>query len=163
MTNNLEKAIIKIIATDRIDMPISSMSGKLKRAKPKMAKALNLAPYNGSFEGERVYARIADEDTEKARELKEAVADFCNEFPKYGDILRGKVAEKRVLRETHLYFGVNEGCKLTTDDYMGVMTSLGFTEKMSAELYPALMNISRNLSKKRNYEERSILIGPAKD
>ena len=49
MTENLEGQIIEILATDRIDVPISSMSGKLKRAKPKLAKAVNLGEYEGNF------------------------------------------------------------------------------------------------------------------
>ena len=41
MTNEtLERQIIQLIATDRIDIPISSMSGKLKRRKPKLAEAV---------------------------------------------------------------------------------------------------------------------------
>ncbi len=42
MTNNIERQVIEIIATDRIDIPISSMSGKLKRGKKKLAQALEL-------------------------------------------------------------------------------------------------------------------------
>jgi hypothetical protein len=39
------------------------------------------------------------------------------------------------------------------------MTNLGFTETTAKRLYPELMNISRNLAKKRDEgEERSILI-----
>ena len=39
MTEQLERQFIEIVAMDRIDRPISSMSGKLKRQKPKLAKA----------------------------------------------------------------------------------------------------------------------------
>ena len=39
----LERQLIEIVATDRIDVPISSMSGKLKRRKPKLAKAVDLS------------------------------------------------------------------------------------------------------------------------
>lgn len=37
---NTERQLIELIATDRIEMPISSMSGKLKRQKPKLAQAV---------------------------------------------------------------------------------------------------------------------------
>ena len=42
MEKTIETQLIEIIATDRIDKPISSMSGKLKRAKPKLAQILEL-------------------------------------------------------------------------------------------------------------------------
>src|SRR3989344_4049182 len=129
MTENIEDKIITLIATDRIDIPISSMSGKLKRAKPKLAKG-----------------------------MAEGIELFSNEFPKYGTILRGLIEEQRALRETHLYFGVNSGCRLTADDYMGVMTGLGFSEPRARDLYPELMDASRSISRKRE-EERSVLIG----
>jgi hypothetical protein len=38
MTENLERQILEIIASDRIDIPISSMSSKLKRSKKKKMK-----------------------------------------------------------------------------------------------------------------------------
>ena len=90
--------------------------------------------------------------------MKEAVAEFAQEFPKYGQILLGKVAEKRVLAEEHLYFGVNPGCRLTTDDYIGVMQSLGLTEGTARSLYPDLLKVSRKLAKARE-EERTVIVG----
>ena len=155
MTQNIERRVIEIIATDRIDIPISSMSGKLKRTKPKLAKAVS-QPKRG-FEGERAYARIKEEDREKARGMKEGIVKFEGNFPKYGKILRGYIEEQRTIREKHLYFGMYEGCRLTSADYMGVMTDLGFSEGMAERLYPELMDISRKLSKKRD-EERSIMV-----
>ena len=43
------------------------MSGKLKRQKPKIAKAINLEAFGGNFSGERAYARVEQEDKMKAR------------------------------------------------------------------------------------------------
>ena len=94
----------------------------------------------------------------KARGTKDGIDLFCQNYPRQGAILRGYIEEQRALRESHLYFGVNEGCRLTADDYMNVMSSLGLSEKVSSDLYPELMQVSRNLSKKRE-EERSVLIG----
>ena len=153
----LEKQIIELIATDRIDIPISSMSGKLKRQKPKIATGIDFEG-RSSYQGERVYARVEYEEKEKARGIREGVDEFSKKFPQYGKILNGIIEEKRVERETHLYFGLQEGRRLTADDYMGVMKNLGFTEVTARSLYPELMDISRNLSRKRD-EERSILIG----
>ncbi len=158
MTENLERQIISLIAADRIDIPISSMSGKLKRLKPKMAKQIDLQEYGNRFEGERVYARVGELETEKARGMKEGIETFSMMYPRYGAVLNGLIEEKRIEREVNMYFGVNPGCRLTSEDYLGVMKNLGFSESGARDLYPELMEVSRNLSRKRN-EERSILIG----
>lgn len=157
MANNIEKQIIEIIAWDRIDRPISSMSGKLKRTKPSLASALDLSGSNNYFEGKRVHARIVEEDKNKARGLKEGLNVFKQRYPKYGEILKGIIQEERVKREKHLYFGVNEGCRLSSEDYMSVMEDLGFTKYAAYNLYPELMDISRKLGYKRDEKERSIL------
>jgi len=157
MTENIERQIIEIIATDRIDKPISSMSGKLKRAKPKLAKAVGLQP-GDSFEGQRVYARVGTDDVMKARGMRSAINEFAENYPRHGKILDGLIEEQRELSETHLYFGMNDGCRLTADDYLGVMTNLGFTEATAGKLYPELMGTSYKMARKRQ-EERSILVG----
>ncbi len=154
-SETLERQLIQLNAMDRIEIPISSMSGKLKRAKPKFAQSLDLP--NGRYAGERVYARVEFEDKLKARQMKEAVAEFCEEHPTYGEILTQKIEDKRSVRETHMYFGVNPGCRLTADDYLGVMSDLGFTEAQSRALYEPLINTSRKIARSRS-EERSVLI-----
>jgi len=157
MTEKLERQIIQLIATDRIYIPISSMDSKLKRQRTKVAKNVRIP--EEKFEGDRVYARVETDDvTLKARTMSEAVEKFSEAYPRHGKILAGLIEETRASKETNLYFGVNEGCRLTADDYMDVMTNLGFTEATAASLYPELMDISRNMSRKRD-EERSILVG----
>ena len=156
MTDELEKQIINLVATDRIDMPISSMSGKLKRQKPKLAKAINLD--DNKYVGERVYANLVEEDRKKARGMREGIELFKSYHPKYGEILEKYISEEREVKENHLYFGVNPGCRLTADDYMNVMTALGFSETTAVSLYPELMNVSRKLTRARD-EERSIMVG----
>ena len=105
-----------------------------------------------------MYARVEDEDKMKARGMKSGIEVFSEEYPRHGKILKGMIEHERAKTETHLYFGMYEGCRLTSDDYMGVMEDLGFSETRAKEFYPELMNVSRNLSKKRD-EERSVLIG----
>ena len=68
--------------------------------------------------------------------------------------------EKRMSSERHLYFGVHNGARLTTDDYIGVMKSLGLSEQVARNLYPDLINVSRKLANSRE-ETRSILVGGA--
>ncbi len=154
----MEEKVLELIASDRIDIPLSSMEQKLRRTKNKLAKSLAEELGVSRYEGQRVFAFVETEDKEKARGIKEAVAEFAEEFPKYGAILYGKIAEKRVLAEEHFYFGVNPGSKLSSEDYMGVMRSLGLSDTTARNLYPDLMDISRKLERKRD-EERSILVG----
>jgi hypothetical protein len=157
MTNEtLERQIIGLVAADRIEMPISSMSGKLKRMKPKLASAIDLG--DTSYSGDRVYARITTDETMKARGLKEGISEFETLYPAHGKILREIIEEKRAEKEVNLYFGVNPGCRLTADDYLDVMSNLGFSEIQARNLYEPLIETSRKISKKRD-EERSILIG----
>lgn len=154
----LEKQIIGLIAMDRIEIPISSLSGKLKRQKPKLAKDIDLSDYKLNYSGERCYARIESEDLEVARGLKDGLVEFAKRHPKYALELKELIEEKRSERETHLYFGMNENSRLTESDYVGVMKSLGYTESGAKNLYPALMDTSRAISRKRD-EERRILVG----
>jgi len=154
----LERQIIQLIASDRIEMPISSMSGKLKRMKPKIANSIEL-PESKKYNGDRVYARIEEENREKARTLKDAIEEFAEKYPRHGEVLKGMIAEKRLQRESHLYFGVKDGCRLTADDYMEVMADLGFSPATAERLYPELIETSRKLAEKRGRPERSILVG----
>ena len=158
MTNeNVEQGLIRLIATDRIEIPISSMSGKLKRQKPEIAKDV-AAEFNQRYSGDRTYARVVEDNKMKARTMKEGIEAFSLDYPKYGELLQQYIAEERERKETHLCFGMKDGCRITADDYRHVMTDLGFTPAMAEELYPALMDVSRKLSRQRG-EERSILIG----
>ncbi|MEK6852391.1 MAG: hypothetical protein AABX59_00785 [Nanoarchaeota archaeon] len=161
MTQNnegLERQVIALVAADRIEIPISSLSGKLKRMKPKLAQQIILPSKEKPYNGERVYARIETENEQKARGMKEGIEVFCEKYPQYGTILKGIIEEEREVRETHLYFGMNDGKRLTADDYLTVMADLGFGEASARSLYHELVEVSRNISKKRD-EERSIMLG----
>lgn len=157
-----ERQIVELVSMDRLYIPLSSLEGKIKRTRVKQAKGIAVTMEDAGeidYSGDRTYARIVEDDKSKARELKEAIREFVEEFPKYGSILAGKIAEKRVMREKYLYFGMQPNCKLTTDDYVDVMVNLGLTQGAAERLYPALMDFSRKLSKKRDGEERSVLVG----
>lgn len=152
----LERQVIELVAADRIYIPVSSIDGKLKRMRVKLAQGISVP--NGRYIGERVYARVDDEDCMKARGVKEGIEEFAKQYPKYAGILAGLIEEKRMERETHLYFGLNEGCRLTADDYLSVMANLGFTETQARTLYGPLIEASRTISRKRD-EERSVMLG----
>jgi len=153
----VEKQLIELIATDRIEIPVSSMSGKLKRQKPKLAQDL-AEDLKSRYSGDRAYARVVEEDKLKARTMKEGIEAFARDYPAHGAKLQAYIDEERTKKEKYLYFGMKDGCRITADDYREVMTNLGFTPAMAEELYPALMDVSRKLSRQRG-EERSILIG----
>jgi hypothetical protein len=152
-----ERQLIELIAMDRVYIPISSMDGKLKRGKSKLASSIQLP--GKTFNGERVYARVEDEEGQKARGMKEAIVVFSARHPQYGKELAGLIAEQRTLTEPTMYFGTKEGCRLTSEDYMGVMRSLGFSESKAEAMYGELMDASRKLSRSRKEAERSILVG----
>jgi len=156
MTEQLERQVIELVAADRAYIPVSSIDGKLKRLRVKLAQAITVP--NGKYTGERVFARIDDEDCMKARGVKEGIEEFAKQYPKHASILNGLIEEKRMERETHLYFGINSGCRLTAEDYLGVMSTLGFTETQARTLYAPLIETSRAIAKKRD-EERSVMIG----
>ncbi len=154
----MEEQIIQLIARDRLEIPLSSMYQKIKKIKKKDAGTLADKLGDTRFKGERTYAFVDSNDKERARGMKEAVAEFSADYPKYGQILAGKIAEKRTIAEEHLYFGVNDGCRLTTDDYVNVMQSLGLNETVARNLYPDLMHVSRKLARSRE-EERTVIVG----
>jgi len=157
----MEQQIIALIARDRLEIPLSSMYQKIKKAKAKDAKGL-AALVKGldgqEFEGTRAYAYVDREDKDRARGMKEAVSEFAQQFPDYGAILLGKITEKRKIAEEHLYFGVNTGCRLTTDDYITALQSTGLSEGTARTMYPDLINVSRKLARERE-EERSTIVG----
>jgi hypothetical protein len=91
--------------------------------------------------------------------MEDGIAQFSQDYPKYGRILQGIIEEKRTEREVHLYFGVNQGSRITQDDYLSVLTSMGYSGTMANNLYPVLVEASRSIKRARDEGERSILIG----
>jgi len=156
INEQLERQVIDLIAADRIFIATSSMDNKLKRMRPKLAREIELEA--NSYSGERVFARVVDEEGSKARGMKYAIEEFSRRHPNYGQEFKGLVAEQRTCAEPTLYFGMQEGRRLTAEDYLGVMSNLGFTESQSRALYTPLLETSRSLVKKRD-EERSIVLG----
>lgn len=154
----LEQQIVQLVANDRVFIPVSSLDNKLKKVRPKLAREVPLG-VNESYDGERVFAYVEADDTTKARGMKEGIDLFAEQFPRYGSILKGMIEEKRAEREINLYFGLQDGRKLTSEDYVGVLQNLGFSETTSRALYPELINVSRKLSKQREEGTRSILVG----
>ncbi len=153
----MERKVLELIAQDRIHIPLSSMDQKLKKSK--MGCASEIADLlKEEFDGERSYAFVQYEDKSRARGMKEAIREFTEQYPRYGAILKGMIEEKRVMREKHLYFGMNQGCKLASEDYISAIVNIGLSGATARSLYPDLMDISRKLSRARN-EDRSVIVG----
>jgi len=62
MTEEIERKIIRLVAADRIGIPVRSMGNKLYKQRPKLGLAIELSD-GESYDGERVYARVEHEDT----------------------------------------------------------------------------------------------------
>jgi hypothetical protein len=152
-----EQALIALITADRLHMPVSSIAGKLDRRKKNFLQDIEIGK-SDKYNGERCYARVESEDLEKARGMRQGIAEFAKRHPKYGTELNQIIEEKRRKRETHMYFGMNEGCRLAERDYLGIMENIGITQGQARNLYPKLVDLSKKLSNKRD-EERRILIG----
>ena len=152
-----EKRILNLIATDKISIPINSIGGKLYRIRPKLAADIGLG-VGDDFDGERCFARVESQNLLKARGMRKGIEAFSDAHPEHGRILNEMIESERSRSETHFYFGMHEGKRLTRDDYLGVMTDLGFSDYVATRLYPELMEISNKLSRKRD-EDRSVLIG----
>jgi len=157
----MQKNIIDLIAKDRIELPLSSFRNKLQKRKldAAMDLAIVLGGVSSFYSDGRVYARVEAKDRNLARGIKEAIAEFSEEHPKYGAILENKIAVKRRFREEHLYFGMEDDSRLCGDDYLVVMKDLGMSEHQAHIMYPALMESSRKLHYARDKKERSIIVG----
>ncbi len=157
----MQKNIVGLVAEDRIELPLSSLRNKLQKRKLAAARDLadSLGGVGSSFSDGRVYARVEAKDRNLARGMKEAISEFSDEYPEYGEILKDKVAKKRKLREEHLYFGMNGESRLCGSDYLGVLKNLGISEHQAHIMYPALMETSRKLHYARDRAERSIIVG----
>ena len=90
--------------------------------------------------------------------VRDGVNEFSSKFPKYGKILNGIIEEQRTVREKHLYFGMNDGKRVTGDDYLAVLEGMGLGPATAEKYLDVALDISRNLTKKRS-DERSILVG----
>jgi hypothetical protein len=156
MTNELEKQIINIVATDRLYVPSSSFDGKLERSRKKIGKSLDLS--EDFYQGDRAYARIETLNKHRSKDLRAGVKQFCDEHPQYGKILNGMIETERVKKERHLYFGMNDGKRVTNEDYMSVLENMGLGPVTAGKYLDVALDISRTLNRKRD-DERSILIG----
>ena len=157
--NNYEEQVRHLIAYDNLDVTLSSLHKKADRRHKAMAVDLKGAVVDGEDFGCAI-AKIEYKDKKKARAMGEAIAEFCTKNPKYGSELLGMIKKKRKSRETHLFYGLEEGRRISSSDYIGAMTDCGLSETRARDLYPVILDISRDLQESREDESglRRILI-----
>ena len=163
MSQELEKQVLSLVATDRLYIPSSSFDGKLERNRPKIGKAIisveEFQEIGQDFQGERTYATVKRVNKQKARDMRAGIEEFSEEFPQYGQILNGLIEKQRVKKEQHLQFGMQDGKRLTRDDYIDVLTNMGLGPVTAEKYCDVALDISRSMNRKRGYEDRSVLIG----
>lgn len=162
MTNSrteIEKLTRYMIATDVLARPLESLGKKgTRRLDKKATSIVDLLNQDGDL-GNSVYVDVEQIGEElKARTINEGVNAFCKKYPTHGKILKGFIEEKRVARNKYLVYGLNEGYKLGEEDYVSVMTDLGFNRREASAMYPHIIAVSERLGKANEYAERSILL-----
>lgn len=155
-----ERNVRHLMAFDNLNTPLSSLYQKAKKRHKDIAVDLEGAVLDDEDFGCAVI-RIEKKDKKKARAMTDAIAEFSEKHPKYGRELQGMIAQKRVSRERHLFYGLEEGRRISSQDYIGAMIDCGLSENQSRELYPVLLDLSRGLQQKKLAKDglRRVLIG----
>lgn len=158
-----EEQVRMLIAYDQLDIPLNSLHGKANRRSDKIAGSIaELVENNANF-GNAI-ASVRYQDQQKARALREAVDIFCARNPAAGRELQTVIEDKRVEREVYLSYGLQTGSRLSANDYMTAMQSIGIGPARAEKLYPILLETSRDLQRARGREQttcdpREILVG----
>jgi len=162
-TSQNETNVRHIIAYDNLGIPLSSMHQKIKRRHKDLAVALEKPVDDGEGFGNSI-ARVKYQNKNKARAMKDAVKEFCEVYPAPGRDLQRLIASKRTMREVYFEYGLEEGRRISSGDYIGAMESTGLSSSQARELYPALLDISRSLQEARDNGKKArglkkVLIG----
>lgn len=152
----LETSVRKMVALDILSKPLSSLGQKAGRRRDKLAGEIAEVLPCGDLERVFAYTKITEE--EKARTLRDGIAVFNKEYPKYGKILEGCIEEKRVQKNEHLVYGVRQGWSLGVNEYRGVMRDLGLSAIEADSMYPHLVELSDRLGYVHECAPRTILL-----
>jgi hypothetical protein len=154
-----EKLVRKLVAMNDLRIPFSSLYQKNKKIEKEYALGIsNYVGQNADF-GNSVSANVEKTEKQKARGMEEGIEEFSKQYPRYGNILKGLIDEKRAKKEVYLNYCVNLGYKLNDNEYVSVMRDLGLTDEEAGIMFPKLMGISARLKKKQKEGLREILIG----
>jgi hypothetical protein len=155
--NELEKNVRDMIAYDILQAPLSSFYQKAKRRKNDLSEVI-VAQIEDGETGERIIARLETREQEKARTMKEGIEAFKNKHPRYGNLLEGLIAEKRLQKNRILVYGVQEKFKLGDADYVRVLQDLDLDKRTASMLYPRLKKLSDTLGKAKEASYREMLV-----
>ena len=153
----LEKRVRRIIAADITYRVLKSLGEKGVRRLDKRATEI-VGLLDKEEQGDRFYARIEKTEEEKARTLRQGIDAFKKKHPRYGNVLEGLIAEKRLERNENLIYGLTKGSKLSEEDYVQIIMDLGFEKREASAMYPHILAISERLGRADEHKERLILI-----
>ncbi|MDP3917387.1 MAG: hypothetical protein Q8Q42_03830 [Nanoarchaeota archaeon] len=155
----LETTIRRMVANDILSKPLSSLGQKAARRRDSLSKeAERLLRTGARLDLERAFVRMERTSEEKARTMREGIEAFQETHPRYGAILEGLIKEKRLKNNTQLVYGIANGFNLGLEEYRGVMRDLGMSTRQADAMYTHLLDISEQLGKAGEYEERTILL-----
>jgi hypothetical protein len=156
--SDLEKRVRRLIAEDVTSKVLKSLGDKGDRRLKKGAKEIVNLLNEGEEPNNRFYVGIEKDREEKARTMKEGINAFKKQYSRYGKILEGLIAEKRIKRNKNLVYRLNKGYNLSEEDYVQVMMNLGFERREASAMYPHILAISERLKKADEQMERTILL-----
>lgn len=158
-----EAEVRKLVAFDQMDIPLSALHNRVDRKHKALAVSLQ-EPVDENEDFGCAMAEVVYEDKKKAKAIREAVDDFCEQYPVQGRDLRKMIAVKRTARETYFCYGMPEGRRISSQDYMAALKDVGLTEGHAQALYPRLLEVSRTLQRVRGKRTtssglRKVLVG----
>ena len=155
--SELENRVRRLIAADITYRVLKGLGEKgIRRLNKRAKEIVDLLDMGG--QNDRFYVEIQKIEDEKARTMKEGINAFKKQYPNYGKILEGLIAEKRIKRNKNLVYSLNEGYKLAEEDYVQVMVDLGFDRREASSMYPHILTISGRIGKADEHKERTILL-----
>ena len=155
-----EKAVRKLVATNDLRIPFSSIYQKIKKYEDTLASGIQGYVTEKADLGNSVTAYVESKDKMVARGMRKGIDEFRKQYPNYGAILEGLIQEKRLEREVYLNYGINEGYKLHDNEYVSVIKDIaGLNDLEAAIIFPEIMRVSDRLKKKKKEGLRDILIG----
>jgi len=153
----LEILTRNMVAYDVLKAPLSSLHQKAGRKQKAAAKTAAQYIEAGDV-ADRVYVSIQETEQEKARTLRQGINTFKEAHPRYGAKLEGMISETRTQKNNIIQYGIEDGFKLGTQDYVRVMKDLGLSETAAHAMYGHLLEVSEKLGKASETGMREILL-----
>jgi len=155
--SELESRVRRLVAADITYRVFKSLGDKGIRRLNKSAEEI-VQLLESEEPGYRFLSKIEESEEKKARTLRQGIDIFREKHTRSGVILERIIAETRAKKNRHLVYGLNEGYKLSEEDYVQIMIDLGFDRREASGLYPHITAISERLDKANETAERKILL-----